>query len=354
MENSYYTLTPTSSQTFASEDKQENDNVIDWPLPTPSQSSNAFLHVLAPSELNMSNLMDHSIWPLTNAATPSTSTSTNASTNYMDTFNPLFTNASSWLPEVKQEWPLQHFSLDQPKRPQVMMFPPTPPESAPLTLMNEEGPKNMGFNPIVYPLSRRKSAREITPPPSASNSPPKNCLASKRTVRRKSDETYNKPTRTYRRRASSHPSVASVVSLTAHEPATLYINGIEHINFLYSHERQVREYTIRTDVESVNMDDVPEDFRGQNAIYPRANVPREEYDGNRWEYETTCNRLGWQLCWLNKSQLSGRRGLIQRAVDSYRNRHAEMRSRRVTRQEKLANGTLRKRRVKKSNDGVFM
>ena len=83
-------------------------------------------------------------------------------------------------------------------------------------------------------------------------------------------------------------------------------------------------------------------------------MPREEYDGNRWEYETTCNRLGWQLCWLNKSQLSGRPGLIQRAVDSYRNRHAEMRSRRVTRQEKLANGTLRKRRVKKPNDGVFI
>jgi hypothetical protein len=83
-------------------------------------------------------------------------------------------------------------------------------------------------------------------------------------------------------------------------------------------------------------------------IYPRANVSRSEYDGNRWDYETTCNQLGWKLCWLNKDQLFGRRGLIQRAVDSYRNRHAEMRSRRVTRQEKVANGTLRKRRSKKS------
>ncbi|KAI8062511.1 hypothetical protein BC940DRAFT_308808 [Gongronella butleri] len=89
------------------------------------------------------------------------------------------------------------------------------------------------------------------------------------------------------------------------------------------------------------------DFRLQNAIYPRANVDKEEYDGNRWNYETSCNELGWKLCWLNRDQLFGKRGLIQRAVDSYRNRHAELRSRRVTRQEKVANGTLRKRRTKK-------
>ncbi|GAA5802816.1 hypothetical protein HPULCUR_008291 [Helicostylum pulchrum] len=152
----------------------------------------------------------------------------------------------------------------------------------------------------------------------------------------------------YGRRASSHPSVASVVSLTAHEPVSKIIDGIEYITFLYSHDRLVKEYTVRTDVDHVNLDDISMDFRTQNAIYPRANVDRSEYDGNRWNYETTCNQLGWKLCWLNKEQLFGRRGLIQRAVDSYRNRHADMRSRRVTRQEKVANGTLRKRRSKKS------
>lgn len=150
------------------------------------------------------------------------------------------------------------------------------------------------------------------------------------------------------RRASSNPSVASVVSLTAHEPISKIVDGIEYITFLYSHDRLVKEYTVRTDVDHVNLDDIVMDFRIQNAIYPRANVDRSEYDGNRWDYETTCNQLGWKLCWLNKEQLFGRRGLIQRAVDSYRNRHAEMRSRRVTRQEKVANGTLRKRRSKKS------
>ncbi|KAF1806135.1 hypothetical protein V8B55DRAFT_1454125 [Mucor lusitanicus] len=171
--------------------------------------------------------------------------------------------------------------------------------------------------------------------------------------RRRSADGHAAPTRTYRRRASSHPSVASVVSLSAHEPVSRIIDGIEYITFLYSHDRLVKEYTVRTNVDSVNLDDIPAGFRVQNAIYPRANVSREEYDGNRWEYETSCNKLGWELCWLNQEQLCGRRGLIQRAVDSYRNRHAEMRSRRVTRQEKVANGTLRKRRAKKAASALL-
>ncbi|KAI7884576.1 hypothetical protein K492DRAFT_124959 [Lichtheimia hyalospora FSU 10163] len=156
------------------------------------------------------------------------------------------------------------------------------------------------------------------------------------------------PGRSYRRRTSSQPSVASVVSLSAHEPVAHSINGIEHITFLYSHDRLVKEYTVRTDAANCPLEDIPLDFRMVNAIYPRANVDKEEYDGNRWEYETSCNELGWKLCWLNQDQLCGRRGLIQRAVDSYRNRHAHMRSRRVTRQEKVANGTLRRRRAKRS------
>ncbi|KAI9496439.1 hypothetical protein BDB00DRAFT_119338 [Zychaea mexicana] len=155
-------------------------------------------------------------------------------------------------------------------------------------------------------------------------------------------------TRPYRRRNSSHPSVASVVSLSAHEPVAHFIEGVEHITFLYSHDRLVKEYTVRTDVDNCALDDIPMEFRVLNAIYPRANVDKDDYDGNRWEYETSCNQLGWKLCWLNQDQLCGRRGLIQRAVDSYRNRHVNMRSRRVTRQEKVANGTLRRRRAKRS------
>ena len=84
--------------------------------------------------------------------------------------------------------------------------------------------------------------------------------------RRRSADGHSAPTRTYRRRASSHPSVASVVSLSAHEPVTRIIDGIEHITFLYSHDRLVKEYTVQTNVDSVNLDDIPVGFRVQNAV----------------------------------------------------------------------------------------
>lgn len=60
--------------------------------------------------------------------------------------------------------------------------------------------------------------------------------------------------------------------------------------------------------------------------------------------------MGWKLAWLNKSEIAGKRGLIQRAVDSYRNRYPSMRSRRVARQEKLLNGTLRKRKNREDEE----
>ncbi|KAI9269802.1 hypothetical protein BY458DRAFT_436466 [Sporodiniella umbellata] len=268
-----------------------------------------FLNMLTPNELDMSGLVDHPLWPM-----PGT----------LNASFPMEPLGGFWMPQVKQAW----YPIAAAHPHQKPLFPPTPPETGVLEEMQPH------------------CLRQITPPAT----PYQQTFNLKRTIRRKSDESHKAPTRTYRRRASSHPSVASVVSLSAHEPVTSYLDGIEHITFLYSHERQVKEYTVRTDVASVSPDRISLEFRAQNSIYPRANVPQEEYDGNRWEYETSCNRLGWELCWLNPSQLCGRRGLIQRAVDSYRNRHAEMRSRRVTRQEKVANGTLRKRRVKKSID----
>ncbi|KAI8992577.1 hypothetical protein BDB01DRAFT_778910 [Pilobolus umbonatus] len=207
------------------------------------------------------------------------------------------------------------------------------------------------YTPSIKSLSESTSSDTsiYTPPsqPYSAQSPDRIGPAQNRpNHRRRSTDSQIVP-RTYRRRTASHPSVASVVSLSAHEPVSRMIDGVEHITFLYSHDRLVKEYTVRTDVINVSLGSISLDFRALNSIYPRANVPREEYDGNRWEYETSCNKLGWEICWLNQNQLCGRRGLIQRAVDAYRNRHAEMRSRRVTRQEKVANGTLRKRRAKK-------
>lgn len=56
------------------------------------------------------------------------------------------------------------------------------------------------------------------------------------------------------------------------------------------------------------------------------------------------------MAYLNPEEIAGKRGLIQRAVDSYRNRYPSMRSRRVARQEKLLKGTLRKRKQREDDN----
>ncbi|CEJ93451.1 Putative Duf814 domain containing protein [[Torrubiella] hemipterigena] len=113
-------------------------------------------------------------------------------------------------------------------------------------------------------------------------------------------------------------------------------NGVQWIAFEYSRDRVKMEYTIRCDVESVNTDELAADFKQENCVYPRACCPKEQYRGNRLTYETECNRVGWALAQLNGS-LRGKRGLIQRAVDSWRNSNQDvrLRSRRVRRMAKM-------------------
>lgn len=113
-------------------------------------------------------------------------------------------------------------------------------------------------------------------------------------------------------------------------------NGVQWIAFEYSRDRVKMEYTIRCDVESVNVDNLDAAFKEENCVYPRACGPREAYRGNRINYETECNTVGWSLAELNPC-LRGKRGLIQRAVDSWRNSNSDskLRSRRVRRMNKM-------------------
>lgn len=113
-------------------------------------------------------------------------------------------------------------------------------------------------------------------------------------------------------------------------------NGVQWIAFEYSRDRVKMEYTIRCDVESVNTDELPQEFKQENCVYPRACCAKDQYRGNRLIYETDCNRVGWALAQLNPS-LRGKRGLIQRAVDSWRNSNQDprLRSRRVRRMAKV-------------------
>ncbi|KAI9243726.1 hypothetical protein BDA99DRAFT_529887 [Phascolomyces articulosus] len=150
--------------------------------------------------------------------------------------------------------------------------------------------------------------------------------------------------RTLARTTTTPSSSSSSRNTSRHEPTVEIRDGVEWVSFVYSHNRVLKRYSIRTDIQTVTLDTLDEQFKLDNCVYPRAHLPKETYRGNRWNYETECNRLGWKLAWLNKSEIAGKRGLIQRAVDSYRNRSPSMRSRRVARQAKLLNGTLRKRK----------
>ncbi len=113
-------------------------------------------------------------------------------------------------------------------------------------------------------------------------------------------------------------------------------NGVQWILFEYSRDRVKMEYTIRCDVESVNADSLTADFKSENCVYPRACCTKDQYRGNRLAYETECNTVGWALADLNPC-LRGKRGLIQRAVDSWRNSNQDprLRSRRVRRMAKI-------------------
>ncbi|KAK9766250.1 hypothetical protein K7432_004816 [Basidiobolus ranarum] len=139
-------------------------------------------------------------------------------------------------------------------------------------------------------------------------------------------------------------------ALPATSPITQMKEGVEWVTFTYSVKGTNKEYQIRTDIDHISLDDIDSQFKHDNCLYPRAFCPEDKYQGNRWAYETECNMLGWKLSYLNPDVICGKRGLLQRAVDSYRNRYPELRSRRVVRQEKLMNGTLRKRSSRDSEE----
>jgi hypothetical protein len=138
--------------------------------------------------------------------------------------------------------------------------------------------------------------------------------------------------------SSANPTSAAPGPIPATTPQLVRqdSNGVQWIAFEYSRDRVKMEYTIRCDVESVNVEALPQDFKTENCVYPRACCSKDQYRGNRLNYETECNAVGWALAQLNPP-LRGKRGLIQRAVDSWRNSNQDprLRSRRVRRMAKM-------------------
>lgn len=130
------------------------------------------------------------------------------------------------------------------------------------------------------------------------------------------------------------PIPASKPKLTT-DPTT----GEELLNFSYSKQKIIKNFTIKCPPQqtSEELSEMPYQFKLDNCVYPRAMCSMDEYKGNRYQYEKDCNEIGWNLSWLNP-EIRDHRGLIQRAVDSWRN----------TRKDKK----LRSRRVRKSETGI--
>jgi len=132
------------------------------------------------------------------------------------------------------------------------------------------------------------------------------------------------------------------VNLPASKPYIRIIDGEERLCFKYNTklsetalsamprtDLEENEFCVRFDLENVDVNKLNDKFKIDNCIYPRANVPVENYTGNRWEYETECNKLALQFVSLNPLLLYGKKGLIQRAVDSFRNYTKSSRGRRI-------------------------
>lgn len=141
-----------------------------------------------------------------------------------------------------------------------------------------------------------------------------------------------------------HGHISSSAAAPGPIPATTPIqvyrdnSGVQWISFEYSRDRVKVKYAIRCDVDNVNIDALSDEFKLENCVYPRAYCREEDYKGNRFVYEAECNAVGWALADLNEA-LRGKRGLIQRAVDSWRNSNKDprFRSRRVRRLTKMMN-----------------
>jgi hypothetical protein len=47
---------------------------------------------------------------------------------------------------------------------------------------------------------------------------------------------------------------------------TVMEDGVEWVSFVYSHHRVVRQYRIRTDLETVEIDSLDEQFKNDNCV----------------------------------------------------------------------------------------
>ncbi|KAF8930851.1 hypothetical protein BGZ58_008002 [Dissophora ornata] len=117
------------------------------------------------------------------------------------------------------------------------------------------------------------------------------------------------------------------------KPSLRDVNGVPWITYSYKTRGGTKIFTVRVDIDSVDMADIPSEFQRDNCVYPSANGPEQEYKGIRRDYERQCNEQAWKLAHLNPTLLASNRGALGRAVVEMRNVYLNEKSRREKRQE---------------------
>lgn len=135
-------------------------------------------------------------------------------------------------------------------------------------------------------------------------------------------------------RSTAH-TTAAPGPIPASDVKVITEDGVDWMLFWYSKDKNRKQYKIRCDIDSIDLNSIPHDFKKANCVYPKAFEGPFNDNRNRLNYEKECNETAWRLAHLN-IDLVENRGVTQRAVDSYRNTHAETkkRSRRIRREEK--------------------
>ncbi|KAG0297873.1 hypothetical protein BGZ98_000392 [Dissophora globulifera] len=133
-----------------------------------------------------------------------------------------------------------------------------------------------------------------------------------------------------------HPKPCN--TLPAEKSSLQEIDGIPWLTFSYKTRTKSDVFTVRVDVDSVDLDQLSLEFKRVNCIYPSANGPECDYKGVRRDYERQCNEQAWRLAHLNPAELGDKRGVLGRAVVEMRNMYLDTKSRRERRQEAVRNG----------------
>ncbi|KAJ6034942.1 hypothetical protein N7499_002158 [Penicillium canescens] len=226
---------------------------------------------------------------------------------------------------VQPPYAAHHSPQQHPLTTQSMMM---PPQKAPAQLPPHQSPHIPTTAMSSSPIMKLDTSQQPTPPQQAMHNPP---LSATSNHPMSASNIHSSPPLGGSSSAAPGPIPATTPLVVRQDS-----NGVQWIAFEYSRDRVKMEYTIRCDVESVNVDTLDQNFKTENCVYPRACCSKDQYRGNRLVYETECNAVGWALAELNPA-LRSKRGLIQRAVDSWRNSNQDprLRSRRVRRMAKI-------------------